>query len=180
MGPEFLWRPEHMWPMQAEAFSRVSEEDPEVKRQVKACVSSLDKSRSSVLDYFQKCSSWLRLKKVVAWLFSYRENLLKASKSDKSKRDASKYVTLEEMERAEREIPKHVQRRAFPEEFNHPKKEVKKSSGLHKLDPFVVNGLLCVGGRLRKASSSLESKKQIILSKKKRRDKIGKIGKISI
>ena len=25
-----------MWPMQAEAFSRVSEEDPEVKRQVKS------------------------------------------------------------------------------------------------------------------------------------------------
>ena len=95
----------------------------------------------------------------------YRDNLLKASKNDKSKREASKNITLEEMERAEREILKHVQIRAFPVEFNHPRKEVKKSSRLYKLDPLVLNGLLCVGGRLRKASLPLESKNQIILPK---------------
>lgn len=57
MGPEFLWTPEHMWPMQAKEFSEVSEEDPEVKREVTACISSLDNPSGPLLDYFQKCSS---------------------------------------------------------------------------------------------------------------------------
>ena len=65
----------------------------------------------------------------------------------------------------EREILKHVQRRAFPEELNHTEKPVKKRSLLYKLDPIIINELLCVGGRLRKASLPLESKNQIILAK---------------
>ena len=44
--------------------------------------------------------------------------------------DVPKYITLEEIKRAEREILKHVQRRAFPEEFNHPEKPVKVTSNL--------------------------------------------------
>ena len=67
--------------------------------------------------------------------------------------------------RAEREILKHVQRRAFPEELHHPEKPVKKRSRLYKLDPIIIDELLCVGGRLRKASLPLESKNQIILPK---------------
>lgn len=116
------------------------------------------------MEYFQKCSSWIRLKKVVAWLLCYQESLLNASKN-KLNCDVPKYITLEEIERAEREILKHVKRRAFPEEFNHSKKPVKKSSRLYKLDPIVIDGLLHIGGRLRKASLPMESKHQIILLK---------------
>ena len=108
---------------------------------------------------------WTRLKKVVAWLMRYRENLLNASKNSKLKHDVPKYITVEEMERAEREILKHVKRRAFPEELNHPEKPVKKRSLLYKLDPIIIDEFLCVGGRLRKASLPLESKNQIILPK---------------
>ena len=146
----------------AEAFCDVSNDDPEVKTEVKVCMSSLRKLSNPLSDYFQKCSSWFRLKKVVARLLRYRKNLLDAIKN-KSRRDGPKYITVKEMESAEREILKHVQRKAFPEEFNHPNKPVKKSSRLYKLDPLVINGLLRVGGRLRKASLPLESKNQIIL-----------------
>ena len=69
------------------------------------------------------------------------------------------------MERAEREILKHVQKQAFPEEFNYPKKQVKKGSRLFKLDPCIINGLLCVGGRLCNATIPLETKNPIILPK---------------
>ena len=34
MGPEYLWKPEHMWPMQTEAFNDIPDEDPEVKMDV--------------------------------------------------------------------------------------------------------------------------------------------------
>ena len=136
-----------------------------MKKEVKACISSIGKPSSLLSDYFLKCSSWLRLKKVVAWLLRYRDNLLKASTSDKSRREVPKFITPEEMERAEREILKHVQEQAFPEEFNYPKKQVKKSSRLFKLDPCIINGLLCVGGRLRNATIPLEIKNPIILLK---------------
>ena len=82
----------------------------------------------------------------------------------RSKHDAPKYITLTELERAEKEILKHVQGRAFPEELNYPIKTVKKSSRLYKLDPHVKDGLLCVGGRLRNASLPSETKNQIILN----------------
>lgn len=97
---------------------------------------------------------------VVIWLMRYRLTLilLDKSKNNKLKHDVSKYITVEEMVRAEREILKHVQTRAFPEELNHPEKPVKKKSLLNKLDPIVIDGLLCVGGRLRKASLPSESK----------------------
>ena len=152
MGPEYLWKPEHMWPMQTEEINDVLDGDPEVKMDVKVCMSSLDKQSCPLLKYFQKCSSWIRLKKVVAWLLRYRERLLNASKNKELNRDVPKYITLEEIEKAEREILRHVQRRAFPEEFNHPEKPLTKSSRLYKLDPIVIDGLLHVGGRLRKAS----------------------------
>lgn len=151
--------------MQTEALNEISDEDPEVKTEVKVCTSSLKKLCSPLSDYFQKCSSWTCLKKVVAWLMRYRENLLNASKNNKLKHDVPKYITVEEMEKAEREILKHVQRRAFPEELDHPEKPVKKRSRLHKLDPIIIDELLCVGGCLHKASLPLESKNQIILPK---------------
>lgn len=61
MGPEYLWKPEHMWPMQTEAFNDL----PDGYTEVKVCMSSLDKQTCPLLEYFQKCSSWLRLKKVL-------------------------------------------------------------------------------------------------------------------
>lgn len=132
---------------------------------VTVCMSSLDKQTCPLLKCFQKCSSWIHQKKVVAWLLRYRERLLNASKNKELNRDVPKYITLEEIEKAEREILRHVQRRAFPAEFNHPEKPLKKSSRLYKLDPIVIDGLLHVGGRLRKASLPVESKHQIILPK---------------
>lgn len=102
------------------------------------------------------------MKKVVASLLWYRENLLNASKK-KPKHDVPKYSTFREFERAEKEILRHVQ--GSSEELNYPMKLVKKSSHLYNLDPHVIDGLLCVGGRLCNASLPSERKNQIILPK---------------
>ena len=58
-----------------------------------------------------------------------------------------------------------AERKAFPEEFSHPEKPVKKSSPLYKLNSLIADDLLRVGGRLRAAPSPLESRSQIILPK---------------
>lgn len=87
------------------------------------------------------------------------------------------------MERSEEEILKQVQRQVFPEEIRvleaNPRKsigkfsvnqrrttEVKKSSSISRLDPFISNGLLRVGGPQSKASLSEDMKHQIILPRK--------------
>ena len=42
-----------MWLMQTEALNEISNEDPEVKTEVKVCTSSLKKLSSPLSDYFQ-------------------------------------------------------------------------------------------------------------------------------
>ena len=81
------------------------------------------------------------------------------------------FITVEEMQIAELEILKTVQRYHYPEEFEELGKSknatcVRKSSSLRSLDPIFVDGLLRVGGRLASAPIPLESKHQIILPKK--------------
>ena len=151
-----------MWPTQDELFGEIANDDSKVKREFRAGVSSLSTPSSPLLQY-ARCSSWSLLVKVVAWLFRYRNNLLKASKGDTPRNGSLILITLEEIQRAEGEILKDVQRQSFPEETANPKKHVKKSSRLHKLDPIVADGLLRLGGRLCNSELSSESKNQIIL-----------------
>ncbi|XP_068707409.1 uncharacterized protein [Montipora foliosa] len=40
-GPAFLWKHDSMWPAQDELFGEIANNDPEVKREVRAGVSSL-------------------------------------------------------------------------------------------------------------------------------------------
>lgn len=88
-------------------------------------------------------------------------------------------ITIEEMNKVEREILTHVQKENFKEEIATPrvasvivkrvgaakqrKPQVKKSSRIFKLDPQLTDGLLRVGGRLKKAPVNLDTKHPIIL-----------------
>ncbi|XP_068704621.1 uncharacterized protein [Montipora foliosa] len=130
-GPASLWKHDSMWPAQDQLFGEIANNDPEVKREVRAGVSSLSIPKSPLLQYASRCSSWSLLVKVVAWLFRYRDNLLKASKGDKPRNGSLMLITLKEIQRAEGEILKHVQRQSFLEETANPKKQVKKSSRLY-------------------------------------------------
>ena len=83
-------------------------------------------------------------------------------------------ITVPELRGAEKEIVEHVQREAFSEEISvlmknerggsNPK-AIKKSSSIYQLDPVVNDGLLRVGGRLRRAQISEEAKHPSILPK---------------
>ena len=79
------------------------------------------------------------------------------------------FITLDEMENAEKAILKNVQRAAIPEEFSWLEsgndERVKHSSPLIKLDPFVRDRLLRVGRRLARTCISLDAKHQIIMPK---------------
>ena len=57
-GPAFRWKHDSMWPTQDELFGEIANDDPEVKREVRAGVSSLSIRRSPLLQYAGRCSSW--------------------------------------------------------------------------------------------------------------------------
>ena len=99
-GLEFIWQHESLWPTQMEAVGDISDEDPEVKREVKSCTASLRKGCDPILEYSQKCSSWFHLQKTIAWMMRYKDNLLQASKGDRAPRETPKYITLDEIRSA--------------------------------------------------------------------------------
>ena len=119
----------------------------------------------------------------MAWMLRYRSNLRTAVKCQKSgsivpnKETKLELITVEEMENAEWEILKHVQKESFKEEIatlrkacdgiadGTRKRHIKKSSKIFKLDQRLVDGLIRVGGRLANASLQQEAKHPVILPK---------------
>ena len=175
-GPEFLWMPKEFWPPGPLSLGSVPDTDPEVKVNAKVNATSLTQPFSPLVEYFQRTSSWYRLKKSIAWLLRYRESLLMAGKGRKvmmaTPATPKRPIAVEEMRAAELEIFKCVQQHYFPEELRSLTKSasngvphVEKSSCLRRLDPVLIDGLLRVGGRLGLASEPFDSKHQIILPK---------------
>ena len=183
-GPDFLWKSEDAWPSQQYSVSTVAENDPEVKREPQA-FSTNTKAGSTLGQLFGRFSQWHRLKTFVAWILRYRANLRSAVVRRKSgpmllnKAARIEPITVEEMNKAEREILIHVQKESCQEEIatlkiasfkveregvaKLKKAEVKKSSRIFKLDPQLADGLLRVGRRLQKAPLQLDAKHPIIL-----------------
>ena len=83
-----------------------------------------DHKMTTVSKLFEHFSQWYRLKKFVAWMLRYRENLRLAVQRCKiSSLPQAKYarlipITVEELQRAETEIFKYVQREEFAEEIS--------------------------------------------------------------
>ncbi|XP_022784631.1 uncharacterized protein LOC111325153 [Stylophora pistillata] len=187
LGPEFLMKTEDHWPKCIETLERISDEDPEVKKEAKAGGASRKEDPELVDEMMKRFSSWHKLKKFILWVLPYKENLRNSGDCLKNPKDQTKTkiatpISVKEMEVAEREILKYVQRKSFPEEMEILKsketnnemiciqpqsrtKLIKKSSAIYKLDPRLIDGLLLVGGRLRPASILESAKHQVILPK---------------
>ena len=76
-------------------------------------------------------------------------------------------LSVEDMAQAEEAIVRFVQEHSFQEEMTALKREgsVRKSSCLFRLDPVLVDGVLRVGGRLRRSALPEEVKHPAILPK---------------
>ena len=173
-GPPFLWEAEDRWPKQPEISAEIKKDDPEVKGERKT-FSAVSTVEADFLNRMvQSCSSWYRLKKLMAWILRYRSNLLR--ECCRRKEGTAKVlisgnpslVSVEEMHTTEIEVLKFVQRQCFREELvclqgkesevelkksvrASRARSVKKSSSIANLDPELRDCLLCVGGRLRHA-----------------------------
>ena len=186
LGPKFLMKTEDHWPKSTETLDKISEEDPEIKKEAKAGGAFRNQDPELVEEMMRRFSSWHKLKKFIAWILRYKENLrsagdhLKNPKVDQRKIKSVRPITVKEMQVAEREILKYVQRRSFPDKIkilkstgtanekisNQPQSRtnlIKKSSAICKLEPRLINRLLLVGRRLRSAAIPEHAKHQVIL-----------------
>ena len=193
-GPEFLWQPEKDWPEQPSSLGEISNEDPEVKKRLNTCVTTVtDPSpTTTVTKLFQYFSDWYRLKKAVAVFLRVKFILQKRrlwrineqhGPSTKLSIECSS-LTVQELEEAEQSIIRFTQCQNFENELKkldrashdepdhertplqRRKNQVTKSSSLYRLDLFLDEGLLRVGGRLNHADIPEESKHSVILPRK--------------
>ncbi|XP_048588410.1 uncharacterized protein LOC125572231 [Nematostella vectensis] len=170
-GPAFLWTEESEWPE-----NKAAEEDvqgiksDETTTYIVPSQASTDKE--DIVRRFGKISSWHKLKAAVSWirrLGTKREELQENA-------NGLRPLTVSEVQEAEIKILKIIQEVSFREEIAvlsnqftaHDNTKIKKSSPLYRLDPsFGNDGLLRVGGRLRKSDElSDECKHPIILPRK--------------
>lgn len=192
-GPEFLWQPKETWPQRPPGLERFNEDDPEEKREKRSLAINSKEPDDILQRLVVQVSSWYRLKKFVAWLLRYRSKLRQAvakrklGKPDGDQNTEIPPLSTSEMEDAENEIVRYVQRQNFPQEIANLKNQTmdrsddraplkqrgqgqrklgKKASPLYKLDPFLQDGVLRVGGRLRNSPISDRAKHPVILPKK--------------
>jgi len=158
-----------------ETHGRVKDDDPEVKVESKVATVVTVAQPDPVTRIMENFSSWYRIKKCIAWILRYRANLLrsvarrKANEVKTINNDKPKPITLQELQLAEREVLRYVQRQAFSNEIarleSTGQQQIKKTSPIYKLDPKYINGMLCVGGRLKHAPIDVDAKYPILLPK---------------
>jgi hypothetical protein len=175
-GPEFLWNS-----VEIPDFSvgKDSNQNIKIDPELKAMVTKIGSKASNecgsadtmnrLLGYH---SSWYRLKRSVAWFLRVHSFLLNKirHKRQQSAKSENELRTLEtkDLDLAENAIFRYVQRQDFKEEIQDLNEigRVKKRSSVVRLDPFLHDGLVKVGGRLHRADYlSFNTKHQILLPK---------------
>jgi len=145
-GPDFLRTYKHDWNVQL-VDPVLSDSDPEVKREVKSNVMSMncDDATDRLLAYF---SDWSKLRRAVGWFLKYKQFL-------KNKIGISKSLSVADVKAAEIAIVRYVQHKCFEKELKSlcNGKNVSKTSSIKGLSPFVDEcGVIRVGGRLANSS----------------------------
>ncbi|XP_054764160.2 uncharacterized protein LOC129270845 [Lytechinus pictus] len=162
-------------PEETEEEATVIPKDHEVKSNTHASVKEVDELE---LGRFDHLSSWYRAKRAVAYCLRLKSYLQRCCHARRDGKDVKK-VVMEPLTtvllHAEMEIIRLIQRRTFDEvkssgvSKSHNQRErrrhYKETSRLYPLDPFIDDddGILRVGGRLRRSDLSFESKHPVIL-----------------
>ena len=180
-GPMFLRKNEESWPSDlTNVQNQLSDDDPELKPDVQSHSQTLSHrpNEDFLSSLIQRHSSWEKLKRTVAWLLRFKSWFI-ARYSQRSKNPSVIMLSVDELQRDERAIVKHVQRIAFPEalralqmisslkysrQVTTELKDLKMPAFMRKLHPLMDEfGILRVGGRLENALISYEAKHPVVL-----------------
>ena len=168
------------WPRQPDFLQELSVDDPEVKK-TEVCRTQLKFSqRSDCLHrLFRRYSNFKNLQRTVMWLLRFIE-FLKMKTNPHYATPNQQSITVAEMIRAERAIVRVAQSQVFgdiiPVLRNHKgfhdtvklitEQQLRDNPSVRKLqtlNPYLVDGIIRVGGRLERSTLSLEEKHPIIL-----------------
>ena len=196
-GPEVLKKRVQFWPCDPTIRQpNLSDDDPEIKRETQLYNQSSSCHRAEdVYSKLIRCySSWDRLRRAVAWLLRFKSRFIERYRAGSTNfrsqccLERGPVLSVEEVQFAEREVIKHVQRLSFPDVIrtmqrissSKPLRQVtselknqKIAAYMHKLHPLLDDiGILRVGGRLENALITYEAKHPIILPYRKNTDLI--------
>ena len=116
-GSIFLHKNEESWPRDLTNVPKeLSDDDPEVKPDVQSHSQTLAHrpNEDFLSSLIQRYSSWEKLKRTMAWFLRFKSWFI-TRYSQRSKNASVKMLSVDELQRAEREIVKHVQGISFPE-----------------------------------------------------------------
>ena len=158
---DFLMKEESEWPgSSGEELTELSSEDVEIKKLPVFVATTMLEDAIGI--NVQRFSNWLRLRRVVGWMIRFGTNT-QSVESDRCKDDT---LTSKEITAAEEVIVRDLQGCAFQEELKYLRQEkpLPVSNRLSSLCPFVdANGILRVGGRLKRLQITKNKKHPIIL-----------------
>ena len=190
--PEFLWKTETEWPHNPLESLSLSQNDLEVKKSIaiySAVTNKIDSPTWQLLEYFSDSN---KLKRAIVWYLKLGDLLLALSVKRKLQsqvvpqphtrsqskmldgkmkpcRNDAHCISLNDLIRAEKAIIMFCQRQRYPDEISNMEKSagkrISRKSTIYRLDPVLEDGVLRVGGRLRRASMPEETKRPMILPK---------------
>lgn len=158
-GPPWLKLHPEMWPKDLSAPDQLQlQELPEVRNQSFSFV----QVKPNTLFPFDKFSSFGKLKRVFAYCLRFINNCRHITITNRSS------PSIDELRNSEQILCQMAQREMFSEELHDlsTHKEVKSSSKILSLTPFIEDNLIRVGGRLKHSSYSYNKRHPIILSSK--------------
>ena len=175
-GPAFLKKNEEFWPCDPTIRQpELPEDDPEVKRENQSHSQSSTNHRSEEVlsSLMKRFSSWERLRRAVAWLLRFKTWFIESysrgsvNTQARSSQERGPLLAVDEVQGAEKEVIKHVQRLSFPEviqamqrisslkpsrQLTSELKNLNIPAYMRKLHPQLDDkGILRVGGRLENA-----------------------------
>ncbi|XP_064644727.1 uncharacterized protein LOC135498401 [Lineus longissimus] len=176
-GPTFLWEPEI--PAQAsKEIPELSPDDPEVKTVTSLAVQA--EKTAFETENLKAYSTWEKARRSIAIIIRYRDNLRRKAQG---KAVMVGPLKVEDLRKAELEICKAVQQENFSKDIAVLRKlkvektekddqakgrklQIKGTSAIYRLGPFLdEDGVLRVGGRLRRADIPSNLRHPVVLPK---------------
>ncbi|XP_067620048.1 uncharacterized protein [Eurosta solidaginis] len=152
-GPNFIVQPNEHWPQAAVSPTEL----PEQRKQQTLLVATPTQDIVAELKFVNNYNKVLRI-------FCYVHRFIDASRS-KSNRNG--YIDVAEMNNALHTVCRLIQQQTFMDERRQlqASNTVSRKSSLAQLSPFLHEGLIRVGGRLRNATLPFDEKHPIFLPK---------------
>ncbi|XP_071944680.1 uncharacterized protein [Antedon mediterranea] len=151
-GPTFLRQDtDKTWPMQPDGYGDVSADDLEVKKSVNVCTNVQD--NVVIQHYFDRYSSWVGLKRSVAWILRFKRYVVLKKRNDIQSLICDK-LTVDETKQAERVIIQYTQSTRY--------KDITNIKGLGAF--LADDGIIRIGGRIElQTTLTTDQRHQILL-----------------